>query len=188
LDDNASTLEEYDLGRVRLAELNQDAVRDGVASLGGQRETIRRELASQAQPILVQIDAVWDNYEAAQNAIATGDQKQDNPKLVMGKPATGLMDSYRINQIVPWFDVAVGLCLLLGFFTPLAALAGAVFLGSVVLGQYPPATGPTSTNYQLIESMACLVLAGTGAGRFAGLDYFLHLIVRKVWGSPSSKG
>jgi len=35
--------------------------------------------------------------------------------------------------------------------------------------------------------MACLVIAGTGAGRFAGLDYFLHLIVRKVWGGHASR-
>jgi uncharacterized membrane protein YphA (DoxX/SURF4 family) len=188
LEDSASDLQEYDLGLTRMAALNQDDVRDGVTSLGGQRETIRRELVNQARPIFVQIDAVWDNYEESQNALASEEQKQEYRRLSMGKPPIGLMDSYRINQIVPYFDVAVGICLLLGFFTPVAALAAAVFLGSVVLGQYPPATGPTSTNYQLIECMACLVLAGTGAGRFAGLDFFLHLIVRKVWGSPSSKG
>lgn len=188
LEDNAPDLQEYDLGLTRMADLNQDDVRDGVTSLGGQRDTIRRELTNQARPIFAQIDAVWDNYEESQNALASDEQKQENGPLLMGKPPIGLMDSNRINQIVPYFDVAVGICLLLGFFTPVAALAAAVFLGSVVLGQYPPVTGPTSTNYQLIECMACLVLAGTGAGRFAGLDYFLHLIVRKVWGSPSSKG
>ena len=71
---------------------------------------------------------------------------------------------------------------MLGLFTPVAALAAAGFLGSVFLSQLPPSSGPGSTYYQLIESMACLVLAGTGAGRFAGIDYFLHLIVRSVWG------
>jgi uncharacterized membrane protein YphA (DoxX/SURF4 family) len=90
-----------------------------------------------------------------------------------------------IDRFVPYFDIAIGLCLLLGFFTPVAALAAAGFLGSVVLSQYPPATGPTSSNYQLIECMACLVLAATGSGRLAGLDYFLHLIVRKVWGGQA---
>ena len=77
------------------------------------------------------------------------------------------------------------LCLLFGLFTPVAALAAAGFLGSVFLSQLPPTTGPTSTNYQLVESMACLVLASTGAGRFAGLDYFLHLIVRREWGTSA---
>ena len=188
LDDNATTLDEYDLGLKRLDELNQDEVRNGVDSLRGQREAIRRELIESAEPILVQIDAVWDNYEASQNAVATREQKSEHPPIVMGKPPVGPMDTYRINRLVPYFDLAIGICLLFGLFTPLAALAAAGFLGSVFLGQYPPVTGPSSSNYQLVESMACLVLAGTGAGRFAGLDFFLHLIVRKVWGGSANRG
>ena len=43
-----------------------------------------------------------------------------------------------------------------------------------ILSQYPPAGGPGSTYYQLIEAMACLTLAATGAGRFAGLDSLIH--------------
>jgi uncharacterized membrane protein YphA (DoxX/SURF4 family) len=69
--------------------------------------------------------------------------------------------------------------LLLGLFTPVAALVAAGFLGSVFLSQYPPASGPSSSYYQLIEGLACLVLASTGAGRFAGLDYFIHLFIRR---------
>jgi uncharacterized membrane protein YphA (DoxX/SURF4 family) len=97
------------------------------------------------------------------------------------------LDTTVIDPLVPYFDMTVGLCLLLGFFTPVAALAAAGFLGSVFLSQYPPAAGPMSTYYQLVECMACLVLAGTGAGRFAGLDFFLHLIIRKVWGFPAQE-
>jgi hypothetical protein len=33
----------------------------------------------------------------------------------------------------------------------------------------------------LVEGTAALVLAMTGAGRFAGVDYFLHLLCRKAW-------
>jgi uncharacterized membrane protein YphA (DoxX/SURF4 family) len=176
---------EYDLGRERILRLDADATRDGVASLAGQRETIRRELVELAKPIMVQIDAVWDNYESSQLAIATAEQRDRHPTIVMGKPPTGVMDTYRINRMVPYFDIVVGICLLLGLFTPVAALAAAGFLGSVFLSQYPPSLGPTSTYYQLIEAIGCLVLAGTAAGRFAGLDYFLHLIVRKVWGRPT---
>ena len=103
----------------------------------------------------------------------------------MIKPRTNVIDTSEIDRIVPIFDIAVGLCLLFGFLTPVAALAAAGFLGSVFLSQLPPSSGPSSTYYQLIEAMACLVLAGTGAGRFAGIDYFLHLIVRRVWGGES---
>lgn len=188
LADEAGTLAEFRLGLQRNADLNDDASRDGVASLGGQRDSIRREVIGQGRPVFAKIDAVWDNYEAAQLALATPDQKDAHPTPSMGKPAIGVMDTHRMNKLVPYFDLAIGICLLFGFFTPVAALAAAGFLATVFLGQYPPSVGPTSTNYQLVECMACLVLAGTGAGRFAGLDYFLHLIIRKVWGSPTDKG
>jgi uncharacterized membrane protein YphA (DoxX/SURF4 family) len=131
---------------------------------------------------LAQINAIWANYEVNQNALADPTQSKASPYLRLFKPRTERIDTSVIDEFVPYFDIAIGLCLLLGFFTPVAALAAAGFLGSVFLSQYPPTTGPASSNYQLIECMACLVIAATGSGRFAGMDYFLHLIVRKVWG------
>ncbi|MGI9467467.1 MAG: DoxX family protein [Rubripirellula sp.] len=189
LAENATDLEEYALGRERIAKLETEgqekAVRDGVASLGGQRDTIRREWKQKAAPTLAQIDAIWANYEADQNALATGPQAEASPYYRLVRPRTERIDTSVIDRFVPYFDIAIGLCLLLGFFTPVAALAAAGFLGSVFLSQFPPTTGPGSSNYQLIECMACLVLAATGSGRLAGLDYFLHLIVRKTWGGQA---
>lgn len=189
LSDNATDLEEYALGRERIAKLETErqekAVRDGVTSLGGQRDTIRREWKQKAAPSLAQIDAIWANYEADQNALATTQQAEASPYYRLVKPRTERIDTSVIDRFVPYFDIAIGLCLLLGFCTPVAALAAAGFLGSVFLSQFPPTTGPGSSNYQLIECMACLVLAATGSGRLAGLDYFLHLIVRKTWGGQA---
>ena len=66
LAENATDLEEYALGRERIEKLETEAqekaVRDGVASLGGQRDTIRREWKQKAAPTLAQIDAIWANY------------------------------------------------------------------------------------------------------------------------------
>ncbi len=181
-------LQEFELGRRRMDMLDNDererSLRDGVSSLGGQRDTIRKEWMGKAAPTLAKIDAIWKNYELSQNAIATDQQSASRPYLKLVKPKTARIDTSIIDGVLPYFDIAIGLCLLLGLFTPIAALAAAVFLGSVFLSQYPPSTGPTSSNYQLIESMACLVLASTGAGRFAGLDYFLHLVVRRFWYEP----
>ena len=181
LSDNEQDLKEYDLGVQRIKELDGDPMRDGVSSLGGQRETIRKENQDLIKPTLSEIDTLWSNYENSLNAIASADQFKAEGKLAFNKPLG--MDTETINRFVPYFDIAIGLCLLLGLFTPLAALAAAGFLASVFLSQYPPTTGPGSSNYQLIECMACLVLAGTAAGRFAGLDYFLHIIVRKSFGA-----
>ncbi|WP_235033463.1 TQO small subunit DoxD [Rubripirellula obstinata] len=183
MDENAADIEEFKLGIDRVKKFDTDAkersLREGVDSLGGQRDTIRREWTGKARPALDQIDKIWDNYAVAQNAIASERQLAAKGKFPLRKPRTNRIDTSIVDGLLPYFDIAVGLCLLLGLFTPVAALAAGVFLFSVFLSQYPPETGTTSSNYQLIESMACFVLASTGAGRFAGLDYFLHLFVRK---------
>jgi uncharacterized membrane protein YphA (DoxX/SURF4 family) len=181
LESNAADLEEYELGRQRIETLENDFRRDGVESLAGQRTAIRAEWLQKAAPSLKQIDAIWKSYEGSQNAIATAEQADRHEPIALGVPRNKLMDTSVINKVVPYFDMAIGICLLLGLFTPVAALAAAGFLGSVFLSQFPPTTGPGSTQYQLIEGMACLVLAGTGAGRFAGIDFLLHTIVRKFW-------
>lgn len=184
---NSAEVEEYQLGRQRMAKLEKDPMRDSVASLSSQRETIRRELNQKINPALQKIDAIWENYEEAQNSVATEKQVNAYGALPLAKPRLSPVDTNMLNTWVPYFDMAIGLALLLGLLTPVAALAAAGFLGSVFLSQFPPTPGPSSTLYQLIEAIACLVLAGTGAGRFAGLDFFLHLIVRKTCGAPTDE-
>ncbi len=169
-----------------MRDLENDPARDGVAGLREQRDEIRREWLGKLQPTLSQIDQVWENYERTQNDVATNDQRRGREPVTIERIATEPVDTYTLNQWVPYFDMTIGLCLLLGLFTPLAALAAAGFLGSVFLSQFPPVAGPTSSYYQLIEGTACLVLAATASGRFAGLDYFLHLIIRRVYGTQQN--
>jgi uncharacterized membrane protein YphA (DoxX/SURF4 family) len=180
---HADDLEEFKLGRDRIQKLETDTrekhVRDNVSSLGGQRATIRQEWTKKGAAALQQVSSVWEGFESAIQGIATAEQTANRGPFQLVKPRTFNIDTSVIDGIIPYFDIAVGLCLLLGLFTPLAGLAAAGFLFSVFLSQYPPTTGPSSSMYQLIESMACLVIAATGAGRFAGLDYFLHLLIRK---------
>ncbi len=192
LSSNAADLEEFKLGRERVARLTtgqgetgalEKRTRDGVQSLSGQRDAIRKEWNQKGATALGQIETLWKSYEADQNAVATPEQRSASGKLAFIKPRVHpLIDTSVIDRFVPYFDMTMGLCLLLGLFTPVAGLAAAGFLCSVFLSQFPPSTGPTSSMYQLVEGMACLVLAATGAGRFAGVDYFLHLICRKTWG------
>jgi uncharacterized membrane protein YphA (DoxX/SURF4 family) len=81
-----------------------------------------------------------------------------------------------INLAVTILTVSVGICLLVGLLTRLAAMAGALFLLSVIASQPPWVTGAAPTYYQIVELAGLLVLAGTGAGRWAGLDYFGYLL------------
>jgi len=78
------------------------------------------------------------------------------------------------NILVTALTLGVGICLLLGLFTRLAALAGALFLAAVIASQpfWLADSVPTINNW--IELPALLVLAATGAGRWLGLDYFTY--------------
>jgi len=78
---------------------------------------------------------------------------------------------------------AIGLCLMIGFCTRLAALGGIVFLVNVVLTTYPvPGVYPAIPSFvgnfmfvskDMVELLALLVIAAVPAGRWGGLDFFL---------------
>ena len=131
---------------------------------------------------MAQIGELWAGYDEALNAIATPDQRKLGP-VRLAKPAVGLLDTNTIDRIVPWFDALVGVLLILGLFTRVAALAGAGFLFSIILTQWPGSPGAQPVYYQTIEMLGMLVLAAMAAGQFAGLDYVLYSIWSQFKGS-----
>jgi uncharacterized membrane protein YphA (DoxX/SURF4 family) len=93
----------------------------------------------------------------------------------------------RIEQLAFLLTFAllgIGLCLMLGLFTRLSALAGAGFMLFVVLSQPSyPGVYPTDppqlghallVNKDFVEMIALLVIASTSLGRWTGMDFFLH--------------
>jgi len=85
---------------------------------------------------------------------------------------------HKIDQLVIWGLIGVGACLVVGLFTRLAALAGALFLLSIICTQPPWAAGTVDTYNQVVEMLALLVIATTTVGRWGGLDYFVHLLIK----------
>lgn len=75
-----------------------------------------------------------------------------------------------INTVATIVTIGVGLCLIFGFFTRLAAIVGALFLFGVIASQPFWISGAAPTINFCVEFAALLVLAGTGAGRWAGMD------------------
>jgi uncharacterized membrane protein YphA (DoxX/SURF4 family) len=91
-----------------------------------------------------------------------------------------------VDTVMTYGILAIGVCLMTGLFTRLAALLGALFLLSVVLTQPFWVTDTQPTFNQLVEMFALLALATTHVGRWGGLDFFVHnLLVRPFW---SAKG
>jgi uncharacterized membrane protein YphA (DoxX/SURF4 family) len=133
-------------------------------------------LWKKSRPWLKQIDAMWAGLERDLNEIATDEQARRG-QLALSLPARmPPFDTVFIDQVIPTFDLIVGILLILGLFTRLTSLAGAGFLAMIIATQWPGAPGAIPAHYQIIEMAGLLVLAAVGAGRFAGLDFLLNAL------------
>ena len=91
------------------------------------------------------------------------------------------MDSEFVDRAIPYFDIAVGLCLILGLFTRPAAILGGLFLASVCVSQWPGYPGAAPIYPYVIEMLALFALAAIGAGQIAGLDFLVCGLRRYCW-------
>ncbi len=194
-------IEEYKSGMARIASLENDEMRTNVASMRKQRDDIETKWKALAKPALNDIDRITADLEKRINALADDGQRLvgkkklvasfklpgsagslpiDNKfidKIKAGELATRDLwlylpiDVKHIDKFIPIFDMSVGILLMFGLLTPLAGLAGGIFLASVVLTQFPGSHGSLPTYNQAIEMLACFFLAFSDAGRYAGLDF-----------------
>jgi len=91
----------------------------------------------------------------------------------------------RANLIVTCLTIGVGICLLAGFCTRIASIAGAMFLLSIMVTQPPWVLGARTEffYYQLVELAAFGFLA---AGRWAGIDSIIHCLWSKCCGTKAN--
>jgi uncharacterized membrane protein YphA (DoxX/SURF4 family) len=176
--ENQDEIDQYFLGLERIARYREDPGRSEVASLRGQADQIEMDLNKKLGPWLASIDTMWSGFERDMNNLATDDQARRG-KLALPLPGRKLLDTKFIDWIIPYFDLIVGILLIVGLFTRISAIAGAGFLASIIMTQWPWSPGALPTNYQVIEMVSLLVLAAVGAGRFAGLDFFVDLLWRR---------
>jgi len=170
----AADIEEYKSGLPRIASLENDVMRTNVASMRKQRDETEAKWRALAKPALADIDRITLGFEKRINDIATDEQSTIEKKKVYVSfklPGSSSIDVKLIDKIIPIFDMSVGILLMLGLLTPVAALAAGLFLASVVLTQFPGSHGSVPTYYQAIEMMACFFLAFSDSGRYAGLDF-----------------
>lgn len=142
----------------------------------------RGETGAQARRWVNQVGELEGAYLADLRTVVSADEAADATALssvdaALTDPRAARLAT--INQAATVLTLAVGVCLLVGFFTRLTSLAGAVFLLSVIASQPPWVAGAVPTYYQIVELAGLLVLAATGAGRWFGLDYFSYEFCRR---------
>ncbi len=210
---HADDINEYFLQLQRIKDNAADPAKNDVPTLYGQATDLAGEQAAARNGWLRQIDQMWVNYDKQLAGLATKEQRaqrgNDGPGLplpgsvgsmltsVVVDPSDGktrismssrlkVLDTDVVNGIIPYFDLTVGVLLMLGLFTRTAASFGGLFLLSVVVSQWPGSAGAAPIYYQSIELMSLFVLAAVGAGRIGGLDYFVSNW-RRLFGANAKK-
>jgi len=153
----------------------QDASRRDVSTLREQSESLASELAGSRRGWLATIEQLEVDYQEDLAELAGSSRL-----LKMRYPGRRFYDSRSVDGVLPYFDLTIGICLVVGLFTSTAALAGAAFLLSVVLTQFPGAVGAAPVYYQGIEALGLCLLAALRAGQYAGLDFFTYCLWRRT--------
>lgn len=159
-------------GEDRVAKMEDTPLWKEVASLRGQKESIEKERIYGIAPAVKGVDEIWKKLEDDINGVTTPEQYKAGGAVHLKRPQEGLISSATVDRIIPLFDITVGVLLILGLFVPLAGWAGALFLFSVILSQFPGDPGSQPTYLYAVEALAMIVLASVGAGRYGGLDFF----------------
>ncbi len=172
--DNDEDLYKFFKERDRLAEMKDDESMRGVAHQKVRIAAKETEVRGQFRAFMGAIGKIWDRYEVALNHVATKEQRDQEGWFELDRPKGSFIPLGLIDSFIAHFVIAIGILLIFGLFTRVAAIAGAGFLFSIITTQPPFATGAEDTYYQAIEMCAMFVLAVFAAGRYAGLDYLLH--------------
>ncbi len=106
-------------------------------------------------------------------------EKRAKHAPLAGEPST----LAKFDKFLTYSLIAIGVCLMAGLLTRLAAAGGAIFLFSL-LGTQPPWIVDALPMYeQAIEMLGLIVIATTASGRWLGLDYFLYGLCRCCCGA-----
>jgi uncharacterized membrane protein YphA (DoxX/SURF4 family) len=115
----------------------------------------------------------WDGWTSASALL---------PGVVQG-PIGNVYTALWGNQFILWLIIlgtgAIGLAMVAGFLTRLAALAGTLIMLSFYTACLPPTSG--WFDVQIIAIFAFFALASVGAGHIWGIDAFLRRYERQRW-------
>lgn len=178
LDGQAGDIAEYqhELWRLRQWEARPEA--EGAPFQQERIAEKQAELGAQPLAWVKQAEGIERGFHDDLRALLTPEQEQAGlaEKAVRSLSNPQAIALNWMNVFITCVITAIGVCLMFGLLTRLAALGGAGFLLMVMATQPPWVEGAVTTMffYQLVEVVALLVLCVAGAGQWAGLDALLR--------------
>jgi uncharacterized membrane protein YphA (DoxX/SURF4 family) len=188
---------DHDLGQVLATEHDPDALSFQKERAWDARRSVDADRRSLIQPLVGQEKALRDAIAkiATPDQVKAADATRESVRSWLGKvgmDSSSLVPSQAPSSVpAPWTSldvlnaltmyglVAIGGCLILGLMTPLAALSAAGFLAMIYFSMPPwPGLPPNPraeghyliVSKNLVELIACLVVATTPNGHWIGLD------------------
>jgi len=177
--DEHEAVDEYLRESKALAESKKENGSKDVPFLQGRIGDKERELSAQATAWKNKVRALESEYHNKLWRLADG---YPNVEAVPQEKTT----LEKFDTFMSYSLVAIGGCLVLGLFTRLASLGGAVFLLNVALAQpnFPwlgppihPSIGHSLVTKEVVEMLVMAFMACTTIGRVAGVDFFIHALV-----------
>ena len=163
----------HDLGAVNTVETEKNPMSFELERAADKR----KELEKDRRDLIKEIDARAVSLKDAVAKLATPEQI-----AAAGPYKAPWTEVDRINMMTTYGLFAIGLCLMLGLFTRLAATGGVIFLAQIYLSMPPwpglPANPLAEGHYfivnkNLVEMFALAVLATLPTGQWVGLDAVL---------------
>ena len=172
---NAEKLKKYehDVRQMEQTDANLESLSYEKERVNEGRRGVEADRRSLIAPLVERQKGLRDSVSKK----ATPDQLKSAGEA--GAPVTGLTV---INVLTMYGLVAIGFCLMAGLFTPLAAVSAAAFLAMIYLSMPPfpwlPPNPKAEGNYlivskNLVEMLACLVIATIPSGHWFGIDALL---------------
>jgi uncharacterized membrane protein YphA (DoxX/SURF4 family) len=170
--ENSEKRQKYfdELAKVQKTERDPDALSYQRERAWEARRSVDSDRRALVQPLLERGKAL----EEAVTEIAPPDQQK-----AVGPPRAAYSSLDLLNDLTMYGLIAIGLCLIAGFLTPLAALSAAAFLAMIYFSMPPwpgmPPNPKAEGHYlyvskNLVELLACMVIATTPSGHWVGLD------------------
>lgn len=173
---------EYRHDLARLNKWHESPESESVPFYQQRIATKTSETTGKLKPWLKEVKTLEADFHDDLERILTPEQREQPATVAAYEAATTDPAQARLNTlnvVVTFLTIGVGTCLLLGLLTRLASLAGAVFLFGVIASQPFWLADALPTMPYFIEFAGLLVLAGTGAGRWLGIDGLVYALFHR---------